>query len=180
MTIGVSMAKSLVRRLVSYVALGSVGVAALASVASAQTTNATNLQYETAITQVYGSKYPLTGRLDLEVFPDGHLRGYYHTTFYKLNVPVAGGRDGGYIWFNIGPSSLDLGLGAGPQGILHVVASMNGDGSFRGQVYPETAAVLSGLAMQYQFNSPPPGTSQDSNDQYIFTATPASEPTPQP
>lgn len=171
------MVKSLVRRLVSYVALGSVGVAALASGASAQTSN---LSYETAITQVYGSKYPLTGRLNLEIFPDGHLRGFYHTTFYKLNIPVAGGRDGSYIWFDIGPSDLDLGLGAGPQGKLHVVASMNGDGSFRGQVYPETAAVLSGLAMQYQFNSPPPGASQDSNDQYIFTATPESAPESSP
>ncbi len=116
----------------------------------------------------------LTGRLDLQIFPSGTLRGYYHTSFYKLYIPVAGGRDGNYIWFDIGPSSIDLGLGAGPQGKLHVVATMNSDGSFKGQVYPETAAVLSGLSMQYNFaNPPPPDRSQNStNDQYIFSATP--------
>ena len=31
---------------------------------------------------------------------------------------------------------------------------------FRGQVYPETAAVLSGLSMQYQFKSPPPNSAK--------------------
>ena len=58
---------------------------------------------------------------------------------------------------------------------------MNGDGSFKGQVYPETAAVLSGLSMQYQFATPSP-LSENSNDQYIFTATPTTEvePTPGP
>ncbi len=158
-----------VKKLVRGVALGCVATAVLASAASAQPTSS---YYDTAITEVYGSQYPLTGKLDLEIFPDGTLRGHYHTTYYKLYVPVIGGRDGNYIWFDIGPSSIDLGLGAGPEGKLHVVASMNGDGSFRGQVYPETAAVLSGLAMQYQL-SPPPPVSQNSNDQYIFAATPA-------
>jgi hypothetical protein len=82
------------------------------------------------------------------------------------------------MWFDIGPSSIDLGLGAGPQGKLHVIGTVNNDGSFRGQVYPETAAVLSGPAMQLQFAQPQP----TSNDQYIFSAAPteASEPTPQP
>jgi hypothetical protein len=173
------MAGSLVRRFVSGVALVCMALSAMPSTAQAQAT--TDTHYTTAITQVYGSTYPLTGRLDLEIFPDGTLRGYYHTSYYKLYVPVAGGRDGNYIWFDIGPTSIDLGLGAGPQGKLHVVATMNGDGSFRGQVYPETAAVLSGLAMQYQFASPSP-VSQNSNDQYIFAATPTTqvEPTPQP
>lgn len=158
-----------VKKLVSSVALGCAATAMLASAASAQ---ATFNYYDTAITEVYGSTYPLTGKLDLELFPNGTLRGHYHTTYYKLYVPVVGGRDGNYIWFDIGPSSVDLGLGAGPDGKLHVVATMNGDGSFRGQVYPETAAVLSGLAMQYNFSTPSP-TSQNSNDQYVFAATPA-------
>jgi hypothetical protein len=172
------MAGSLVRRVVSGVALACIALAIMPDTLSAQ---ATDSQYMTAITEVYGSTYPLTGRLDIELFPSGTLRGYYHTTYNKLYIPVVGGRDGNYIWFDIGPSSVDLGLGAGPQGKLHVVASMNGDGSFRGQIYPETAAVLSGLAMQYQFASPAP-LSQNSTDQYIFTATPATdvEATPKP
>jgi hypothetical protein len=170
------MVRFLVLIFVSCVALVSIGLAVLPNSASAQ---ATAQQFTTAITEVYGSNYPLTGRLDLEMFPEGHLRGFYHTSYDKLYIPVVGGRDGNYIWFDIGPSSVDLGLGAGPEGKLHVVATMNNDGSFKGQVYPQTAAVLSGLAMQYQFASPDPN-SQNSGDQYVFSATPASdvEPTP--
>lgn len=171
------MERSLVLRWMGVIALASIAMAALPSGASAQPTD---YHYTTAITSVYGSQYPLTGRLDIQLFPDGTLRGYYHTSYYKLYIPVAGGRDGNYIWFDIGPSTIDLGLGAGPQGKLHVVATMNNDGSFRGQVYPETAAVLSGLAMQYQFASPSPNS--QATDQYLFTATPTAdmEPTPAP
>ncbi len=59
-------------------------------------------------------EYPLTGRLDLQIFPNGMVRGYYHTSYYKIYIPVTGGRDGDYLWFDIGPSTVDLGLGAGP------------------------------------------------------------------
>jgi len=172
------MVRSLVLRFVSSTALVSLALLALTSTASAQ---ATDLHFTTAITEVYGSQYPLTGRLDIQVFPAGNLRGYYHTSYYKLFIPVVGGRDGSYMWFDIGPSSVDLGLGAGPEGKLHVVGTMNGDGSFSGQVYPETAAVLSGLSMQNEFSSPAPA-STGSNDQYIFSATPTTdiEPTPSP
>lgn len=170
------MVRSSMLRFVSYIALVSIPIAVMPSAVSGQPTDS---QFTTAITEVYGSPYPLTGRLDIELFSDGTLRGYYHTAYYKLFIPVAGGRDGNYIWFDIGPSTIDLGLGAGPEGKLHVVATMNNDGSFRGQVYPETAAVLSGLSMQYQFASPAPNST---NDQYIFTGTPAPdmEPTPHP
>jgi hypothetical protein len=171
------MGGSFVRRFAPGIALVSVALAAVPNSVSAQATAA---YFTTAITQVYGSQYPLTGRLDLEIFPSGTVRGYYHTTYDKLYIQVAGGRDGNYIWFDIGPSSIDLGLGAGPQGKLHVVATMNSDGSFRGQVYPETAAVLSGISMQYGFGSPAPN-SQNPNDQYTFEATPTDpEPTPTP
>jgi hypothetical protein len=159
------------------------GLVALPFAASAQQAAPEELHFATAITSAYGSEYPLTGHLDLEIFPSGTLRGFYHTTFYKLYIPVAGGRDGNYIWFDIGPSSIDLGLGTGPQGKLHVVATMNGDGSFKGQVYPQTAAVLSGLSMQYNFqtqNSSP--NTNSATDQYIFSATPVTGffPTPSP
>ena len=55
---------------------------------------------------------------------------------------------------------------------------MNGDGSFRGQVFRRRLRV-SGLAMQYQFATPSP-TSENSNDQYIFAATPEPAATPTP
>src|SRR5579871_1856522 len=105
------MVKSLVSRFVSSTALVCLAAAALTSTASAQTT--TDMHFTTAITQVYGSQYPITGRLDIQIFPAGNLRGYYHTSYYKLYIPVVGGRDGNYVWFDIGPSTVDLGLGAG-------------------------------------------------------------------
>jgi hypothetical protein len=166
------MVKSLVSRFVSSAALVCLAWAALTSAASAQTT--TDMHFTTTITQVYGSQYPISGRLDIQIFPAGNLRGFYHTTYYKLYVPVVGGRDGNYIWFDIGPSTVDLGLGAGPDGKLHVVGTLGTDGSFRGQVYPETAAVLAGPTMQAQLPNPSP----TSNEQYIFAATPTNEPTP--
>ncbi len=175
------MVRLLVRLLCCTALLGW-AVLAMPGAASAQ---GKQMQYTTTITAVFGSQYPLTGHLDLEVFPDGTLRGYYHTSYYKLFIPVAGGQDGDYIWFDIGPSSVDLGLNAGPNGKLHFVGTMNPDGTFRGQVYPETAAVLSGLAIQQQQALPLPGTSDSqpgSNDQYIMRGTPSAtmEPTPQP
>ncbi len=139
------MVRSLVLRVVSCTALVCLASVAVCSSASAQAAN--NLHFTTSITQVYGSQYPIAGRLDIEIFPGGNLRGYYHTSYYKLFVPVVGGRDGSYIWMDIGPSSVDLGLGTGPGGKLHVVGTMNGDGSFKGQVYPETDAALSGVSI---------------------------------
>jgi len=84
------------------------------------------------------------------------------------------------MWFDIGPSSVDLGLNAGPHGKLHFVGTTNPDGTFRGQIYPETTAVLSGLSMQQEQS--PPGPTPDTNDQYVMTGTPSEtmEPTPGP
>jgi hypothetical protein len=165
------MVRSLFLRSISCVALVSMGLFALAGTASAQQ-QATDLHFTTAIKAVYGSPYPLTGRLDLQVFPSGTIRGFYHTSYYKLNIPVVGGRDGNYIWLTIGPSTVDLGLNAGPEGRLHIVGSMNNDGSFSGQVYPENAAVISGISMQ--LNTPGP----NSPEQYLFSATPVESTSP--
>jgi hypothetical protein len=170
------LVRSLVR-LVSCIALGSTALLATPNVASAQQAQPAVQFYTTDIKAVYGSQYPITGRLDIQIFPSGHLRGYYHTTFNKLYIDVVGGRDGNYIWMDIGPSSIDLGLDAGPQGKLHVVATMNTDGSFRGQVYPEQAAVLNGAQSLATMANPQP----TANDQWIFAAMPTDpEPTPTP
>ncbi len=45
------------------------------------------------------------GAARLAGLPGGHLRGYYHTSYYKLFIPVVGGRDGDYIWLDIGPAA---------------------------------------------------------------------------
>ncbi|HZY98223.1 MAG TPA: hypothetical protein VFE36_01485 [Candidatus Baltobacteraceae bacterium] len=97
----------------------------------------TQLHYSTSVTPFYGSNYPVAGHLDLEMFPSGIVRGYYHNAFQKEFIQVVGGRDGNYIWFDIGPTLVDLGFGIGPGNRLHVVATMNSDNSFRGQLYPE-------------------------------------------
>ncbi len=163
------MVRSLVR-LVSCITLGSTVLLATSTVASAQQSQTQPTQYfTTAMTSVYGSQYPITGRLDIQFFPGGHLRGYYHSSYTKLNIEVVGGRDGNYIWMDIGPSSTDLGLNAGPQGKLHVVATISSDGSIRGQVYPEQAAVLTSITMSSAFPNPQP----TSNEQWIFAAQPA-------
>jgi hypothetical protein len=96
--------------------------------------------YSTSIAPYYGSQYPIAGHLDLQIFPSGIVRGYYHNAYQKQFIPVSGGRDGNYLWFNIGPTIIDLGLFTGPNGIAHVVATVGSDNSFRGQIYPEGSA----------------------------------------
>ena len=63
------MVRSL-ERFVSCIALVGVALVATPGRAPAQD-QPTELHFTTAITQVYGSEYPITGRLDLQVFPAG-------------------------------------------------------------------------------------------------------------
>ncbi|MBV8148000.1 MAG: hypothetical protein JO092_02780 [Candidatus Eremiobacteraeota bacterium] len=114
--------------------------APVAAGAQATSTSPTILHYRTSITEQYGSQYPVAGHLDLEIFSNGIVRGYYHNAFQKAFVPVTGGRDGTYLWFTIGPTLVDLGIFTGPNGKAHVIATMDNDNSFRGQIYPESTA----------------------------------------
>lgn len=158
------MVRSLVLRCAAQIALAGTLAAAVPLSAGAQGAAAgapAEYHYSTAITQVYGSRYPIAGHLDLEIFPSGILRGYYHDAYQKAFIQVVGGRDGNYLWFDIGPSLVDLGLGIAPGGRLHVIATMNGDGSFRGQLYPAFENLGTGF----------PSTS--TVDQFIFAANPA-------
>jgi hypothetical protein len=179
-----SMVRSIAARAASW---GLVLAAAFLPVAaSAQETpsasGATVYHYSTSITPVYGSQYPIAGHLDLEVFPDGIVRGYYHNAFQKAYVQVAGGRDGTYLWFDIGPVFTDLGFLVGPNGKAHVVATMSTDNSFRGQIYPEaTADTISSLAnTPSAFNTADtvnangniPLVSASPGEQYVFAGKP--------
>lgn len=160
------MVRSPAFRNAAWIALLSLSAAALPIAAAADAgTGATETHYSTAITTVYGSKYPIAGHLDLEIAPSGTLRGYYHNAFQKAFIQVVGGRDGNYIWFDIGPSAVDLGLGIGTGELLHIVATMNGDGSFRGQAFPRMATSdISAVTS--------PVNQAVTHDQYIFAATP--------
>jgi len=167
-------------------------VAALSSAlplsASAQDSTAsapTQYHYSTTLTQVYGSRYPIAGHLDLELFPSGIVRGYYHNAYQKAFIQVVGGRDGNYIWFDIGPTLQDLGFGVAlpPGGRFHVVATMSADNAFRGQLYEEVNNIgtpqIGGHVPAGPYGRAPgslsSGVSQDtgaSTDQLIFAATP--------
>lgn len=144
--------------------------AALPLNAGAQETTAgapTQLHFSTTVTPVYGSNYPIAGHLDLEIFPSGIVRGYYHNAYQKEFIQVVGGRDGTYLWFDIGPTLVDLGFGIGPGNRFHVVATMNTDNSFRGQLYGTAAgAVPSAAPVLSNMGASPNGQP----DQLIFAA----------
>jgi hypothetical protein len=159
----------------------SIALAVVPVTAAAQgTSGPTIYHYSTSITPQYGSQYPIAGHLDLEVFSNGIVRGYYHNAFVKAYVPVNGGKDGTYLWFNIGPTLIDLGFLSGPNGRAHVVATMNNDNSFSGQIYPSTTATAMGTVTQLPtanniasaentYPVPPPPNVVP-NEQYLFTA----------
>ncbi|MEO6835663.1 MAG: hypothetical protein ABI231_07145 [Candidatus Tumulicola sp.] len=161
-----SMVRSPAFRVAAWVALLSISAAAVPIAAAADaSTDAAEGHYSTTITTVYGSKYPIAGHLDLQISPSGTVRGYYHNAFQKAFIQVVGGRDGTYIWFDIGPSPTDLGLGIGTGERLHIIATMDADGSFRGQAFPQMT-----LGDISQMTS---ATDQaTANDQYIFAAKP--------
>jgi hypothetical protein len=164
------MVRSLAVRMASLTLVMALA-AALPFNARAQGTDssgATQYHFSTAVTPVYGSKYPIAGHLDLEEFPSGIVRGYYHNAYQKQFIQVTGGRDGNYIWFDIGPTLFDLGFGIGPGNRLHVVATMNSDNSFRGQLYPEGTAANASTSSFSSSGAQPNGQP----DQLIFAATP--------
>jgi hypothetical protein len=175
------MVRSSVIRIAAWVALLSMSAATVPIAASADAgTGATEYHYSTAITTVYGSQYPIAGHLDLEIFPAGNLRGYYHNAYQKAFIQVVGGRDGSYIWFDIGPSPVDLGLGIGTGERLHIVASMDSDGSFKGQAFPQYVTSFNAPAVTADAAHPTANASAlisptdqgTAVQQYIFAAKP--------
>ena len=55
----------------------------------------------TAITQIYGSQYPVSGDLDLHITNEGLVSGFYHPAFVRSFIPIVGGLSGNRIWFDI-------------------------------------------------------------------------------
>jgi hypothetical protein len=174
-----SMVGSIAARAVILVTLVTFAFVPLTAGAQGTSGGPTVYHYSTSITPQYGSSYPIAGHLDLEVFSDGIVRGYYHNAYQKAYVPVTGGRDGNYLWFNIGPTIIDMGFLAGPNGKAHVVATMDDDNSFRGQIYPEGTATGDAAASNFPANNTgsaglinptAPPANVVSMEQYIFTA----------
>src|SRR5580704_14712276 len=176
---------SATRRFVCAAVLGMSLVWPVAAAAD-ETSTTPYTHYSTAITTVYGSQYPIAGHLDLQLYASGIVRGYYHNAYQKAFIQVVGGRDGTYMWFDIGPSPVDLGLGVANNARLHIVATMNSDGSFRGQAFPlnpglaatvgssDLGGTQTGNGVRYAYNqaNPNPSNGDSSADQYIFAGKP--------
>jgi hypothetical protein len=161
------MIRSYARRFASAIALVTfVAMSAPALADTPAATSWTDYHYETAITTVYGSPYPINGKLDIQITPAGILRGYYHNAYQKAFIQVVGGRDGNYIWFDIGPTTIDLGIPGieSGNGRIHIVGTLSGDGSIHGQLFPNY-----GVGNTADI---PPQPSPTANDQYLFAAKP--------
>ena len=119
----------------------------------------TELHYLTEITIQYGKPFPIPGHLDLLFYPDGVLRGFYHNERQQAIIPLIGGHDGTYLWFDLEPANRDLGLGFAPGSRFHVVATIGPDGGFRGQLFP----LLEGYYAQVGTESTVPVTNVPTN-----------------
>ncbi|HTX59572.1 MAG TPA: hypothetical protein VMH02_07800 [Verrucomicrobiae bacterium] len=158
--------RSFALRCAAWLAAASLGwTTAAPALADAQAdANAAALHFDTRIVSVYGSPYPIAGKLDITITPAGILRGYYHNAYQKAFIQVVGGRDGNYVWFDIGPATIDLGLPQEqPDGRIHFVGTMNKDGSLQGQIFPNYTSGQNSLS---------PAPSPTENDQYLLTAQP--------
>jgi hypothetical protein len=136
--------------------------------------------YDTNVHLMYGSQYPVAGKLDIDITPNGIVTGYYHNASENAFIPVNGGRDGSYIWFDIGPSAALTSFGEFG-GRVHVVGTIAADGTITGQLYPNYIGAQPGssLSPQGTGGSAQPTiiqASSNSIDEYLFSAKPAQAP----
>jgi hypothetical protein len=165
--------RSIALRFAAWLAVLTMGAMSVPALADAPAeASAAALHFDTAITAVYGSPYPIAGKLDISITSEGLVNGYYHNAYQKAFIQVVGGRDGNYIWFDIGPSNVDLGLPYGYNGRIHFVGTVSSDGSLHGQIFP---AYNSSAVGNQDLGNPPSQVVQNSptyNDQYLFAAKP--------
>ena len=161
--------RSIALRCAAWLAALTMGATSVPVLADAPAeASAAALHFDTAITAVYGSPYPIAGKLDISITSDGIIKGYYHNAFQKAFVQVTGGRDGNYVWFDIGPANVDLGLPAEQMNErIHFVGTMSSDGSMHGQIFPNYRGNGEGNS------AIAPAPSPTENDQYLFAAKPA-------
>ncbi len=79
-------------------------LALIALPATAQAADQTAKMYTTALTQQFGSPYPYSGKLQIQISQDGIVSGYYRPDDNQSFETVTGGRNGDQIWLNIGQS----------------------------------------------------------------------------
>lgn len=158
------MVRALAERLAASIVAAAVLLAAAFPLATAAQQPAssdkpTELHYLTEITIQYGKPFPIPGHLDLLFYPNGVLRGFYSNERQQAIIPLIGGHDGTYLWFDIEAANRDLGLGFAPGSRFHVVATMSPDGGFRGQLFP----LVEGYAEQAGVQSTVPVTNVPTN-----------------
>ncbi len=88
----------------------------------------------TAITEIYGSQYPVSGDLDLHITPDGLVSGFYHPAFVRSFVPIVGGLSGNRIWFDIAGGTFQTQTIAR----MRVTGTIASDGSIDGGAWNRT------------------------------------------
>jgi hypothetical protein len=166
--------RSFVRRCASAISLAAIAATCAPAVADTSAPNWTDYHYETKITTVYGSPYPIAGKLDIQITPAGILRGYYHNAYQKAFIQVVGGRDGNYIWFDIGPATSDIGIPGVEQGTgrIHIVGTLSSDGSIHGQVFPHYGVGYANTTNITPARAGASSLGDDTSDQYLFAATP--------
>jgi hypothetical protein len=154
---------SATRRFVCAAVLGMSLVWPVAAAAD-ETSTTPYTHYSTAITTVYGSQYPIAGHLDLQLYSSGIVRGYYHNAYQKAFIQVVGGRDGSYIWFDIGPSPVALNPG--------VAAALSNPGYGSGPNANTYGPPVGGAVSGYNQYTPNPSSLDGPADQYIFSGKP--------
>jgi len=169
------LTRSYARRFASAISLALLAATTAPAVADAPAAGWTDYHYETKITTVYGSPYPIAGKLDIQITPAGILRGYYHNAYQKAFIQVVGGRDGNYIWFDIGPATTDVGIPGveSGSGRIHIIGTLSGDGSIHGQLFPHYGVTNDSIPSVGPQSAGAPG--DGSGDQYLFAATPVAK-----
>jgi hypothetical protein len=82
--------------------LGLAAVPAVSPAAVARPNAPIQENYDTSITPIFGFEFPVTGQLQLQVYPNGIVQGYYQPAYDPQFIPVTGGERGNAVWIDIG------------------------------------------------------------------------------
>ena len=87
----------------TYIRIAALGLGLLAAAGPRAASASQPTSYDTALTAIYGSPAPYTGKLELRITPGGRVRGYYFPAGTSGGpLTVTGGTSGSAIWFDIG------------------------------------------------------------------------------
>jgi len=97
------MRTQVVKQAAFLLAAALISVPAVAPAATAQASNPVKITYQTQMQDLRGPSAPWSGSLELTIYPDGIIQGYYHPAdSFTAFIPVTGGRNGNHVWLDIG------------------------------------------------------------------------------